>query len=170
MKLHLYKNNQQPIYYYDTQTVVEIPAKVKNTKPFRAMWVSNVANIDFPVLDNIEDYQQKIIAMLDTAKSYHLNAIFYQVRTTNDAFYASKLNPYSRYLTGTEGKQPSFDVLKFVIDEAKKRDIEVHAWCNPYRVSLNGLIKKEGMFPQQPITNHLTVFNWRCFSFHNYHF
>lgn len=143
MKLHLFKNPDQPIFYYDTQTVVEVPNTIKNHKPFRAMWVSNVANIDFPVLENIEDYQQKIITMLDTAKSYHLNAIFYQVRTTNDAFYTSKLNPYSRYLTGTEGKKPLFDVLKFVIDEAKKRNIEVHAWCNPYRVSLNGLIKKD---------------------------
>ncbi len=143
MKLHLYKNPSQPIVYYGTTQVVEVPNQIQLKKPFRAMWVSNVANIDFPVLTDVYDYQQKIITMLDTAKNFHLNAIFYQVRTTNDAFYNSKLNPISRYLTGQEGKQPPFDVLKFVIDEAKKRDIEVHAWCNPYRVSLNGLIKKD---------------------------
>lgn len=143
MQLRYFKQPNQKIYYYNTTTPVEIPAKLNHKKPFLAMWVSNVANIDFPKLENPIDYQKRIIDMLEAAKSYHLNAIFYQVRTTNDAFYTSKLNPISRYLTGQEGKQPPFDVLKFVIDEAKKRHIEVHAWCNPYRVSLNGLIKKD---------------------------
>src|SRR5690606_29533541 len=78
----------------------------------------------------------KVIQMLDTAKAYHMTAIFFQVRTTNDAFYKSKFNPYSKYLTGKEGVAPKFDVLDFVIKEAKKRNIEVHAWCNPYRVSM----------------------------------
>lgn len=143
MKLHYYKNPTLPICYYNTNEVVKIPSTIKNHKQFRAMWVSNVANIDFPKLEDVNDYQNKLIHMLETAKSYDLNAIFYQVRTANDAFYQSKLNPISRFLTGKEGQQPPFDVLKFVIDEAKKRNIEVHAWCNPYRVSLNGLIKKD---------------------------
>ena len=107
------------------------------------MWVSTVANIDLPILTDEVLYKDEIIKMLETARSYHLNAVLFQVRTTNDAFYKSKLNPYSRYLTGQEGKEPLFDVLKFVIDEAKKRDIEIHAWCNPYRVSLNGTIKRD---------------------------
>ena len=81
-------------------------------------------------------YKDKVIEMLDTAKAYNMTAIFFQVRTTNDAFYKSKLNPYSRFLTGKEGEVPSFDVLEFVINEAKKRNLEVHAWCNPYRVSM----------------------------------
>src|SRR5690606_13694885 len=89
-----------------------------------------------PNVVDMDTYQSKVIEMLETCVSYNINAIFFQVRTTNDAFYESKLNPYSRFLTGKEGVKPPFDVLKWVISEAKKRNIEFHAWCNPYRVSM----------------------------------
>lgn len=135
MKLYKYKNPTEPICYYQTNTQIEIPDTYQ-PKDFRAMWVSNVVNIDLPTTEDIDTYQKKVIEMLETCVSYNINAIFFQVRTTNDAFYESKLNPYSRFLTGKEGKKPPFDVLKWIIEEAKKRDIEFHAWCNPYRVSM----------------------------------
>jgi len=53
----------------------------------------------------------------------------------NDAFYPSKLNPWSRYITGTEGKDPGFDVFGYFVEEAKKAGITTHAWINPYRVT-----------------------------------
>ncbi len=142
MKLFYYKDKEKPICYYNTNKQIEIP-NTFNLKPFRGMWVSNVANIDLPILEDEQSYKEKINRMLEVAKTFNINAILFQVRTTNDAFYESKLNPYSRYLTGQEGKKPLFDVLKYVIDEAKKYNIEIHAWANPYRVSLNGIIKQE---------------------------
>lgn len=142
MKLFKFKNPTEPINYYKTNIQVEIPETYKE-KPVRALWVSNVVNIDLPTTENIEDYQSKVLTMLDTCLSYNINTIFFQVRTTNDAFYESKLNPYSRYLTGKEGKKPPFDVLKWIIAEAKKRKIEFHAWCNPYRVSMNAKLTKD---------------------------
>lgn len=135
MKLFKYKNQSEKICYYQTNTQIEIPEHY-NEKEFRAMWVSNVLNIDLPTTEDIDTYQAKVIEMLETCISYNINAIFFQVRTTNDAFYESKLNPYSRFLTGKEGVKPPFDVLKWIIEEAKKRKIEFHAWCNPYRVSM----------------------------------
>jgi uncharacterized lipoprotein YddW (UPF0748 family) len=77
--------------------------------------------------------------MVETIASYNMNTIVFQVRPANDAFYRSKLNPASRFITGTEGKDPGFDVLEFVINEAKKYNIKVHAWINPYRVSVRSL-------------------------------
>ncbi len=133
MKLN-YFNTNTPLNYFKMDAQIEIPETFK-LKPFRAFWVSNVLNIDLPTV-NDPAYKDKVIQMLDTAVAYNMTAVFFQVRTTNDAFYESKLNPYSRFLTGTEGQKPSFDVLKFVIDEAKIRNIEIHAWCNPYRVSM----------------------------------
>ena len=52
-----------------------------------------------------------------------------------DAIYQSSIEPWSEYLTGTQGKPPSpfYDPLHFVIDEAHKRNMEVHTWYNPYR-------------------------------------
>src|SRR5690554_5177031 len=139
MKLTYFGTNK-PLNYYDTDYQIEIP-ETFNLKPFRAFWISNVINIDLPKMTD-PTYKDKVIEMLDTAKAYNMTAIFFQVRTTNDAFYASKLNPYSRFLTGIEGKKPDFDVLAFVIKEAKLRNLEVHAWCNPYRVSMKTEMSK----------------------------
>lgn len=128
--------------FRNTDQPIEIP-KTLVQKPFRAWWVSNVLNIDLPTTENIDTYQNKVLHMLDEAKRWDMTAIFFQVRTTNDAFYRSKINPYSRYLTGQEGKAPPFDVFMWVLEEAKKRAIECHAWMNPYRVSVNGKLSKE---------------------------
>lgn len=137
MKLFKYTDKNEPINYFGTDNQVEIPSEYIQ-KNFRAMWVSNVVNIDLPIADDLKEYQAKVIEMLDTCIAFKLNAIFFQVRTTNDAFYESKLNPYSRYLTGKEGNKPEIDILTWVIEETKKRGIEFHAWCNPYRISVNG--------------------------------
>jgi uncharacterized lipoprotein YddW (UPF0748 family) len=110
------------------------------------MWVSNVVNIDLPIVFPIESYQKKILEMIATAKAYDLTAMMFQVRTNNDAFYESKLNPYSRFFTGKEGQKPPFDVLKWIIEEVKKSNIEFHAWCNPYRVSMNGNLSVDEYF------------------------
>ena len=131
MKLFKYTNKEEPIVYLNTDKQVVIPNH-SPTKEFRALWVSNVVNIDLPTCEDIERYKKSVIYMLNTVVDFNLNAIFFQVRTTNDAFYESKLNPYSRYLVGKEGNKPPFDIFKWVIEEAKKREIEVHAWCNPY--------------------------------------
>ncbi|MCR3905411.1 MAG: family 10 glycosylhydrolase [Tenericutes bacterium] len=135
MKLYKYKKPDEPICYYNTNQQIIIPDDYQQ-KAFRALWVSNVINIDLPTVEDIDVYQNKVITMLETCLSYNINAIFFQVRTNNDAFYESKLNPYSRYFTGQEGQKPPYDVLKWIIEETKKRNIEFHAWCNPYRVSM----------------------------------
>ncbi len=141
MKLFKYSNGEA-INYYKTEKQVEIPIKYQE-KPFRAMWVSNVVNIDLPTVEDFNKYQSDVIRMLDTCVEFNLNAIFFQVRTTNDAFYKSNINPYSRYFTGKEGQVPPIDVLSWIITETKKRGIEFHAWCNPYRISMNGKLSIE---------------------------
>ncbi len=106
-------------------------------REFRAAWVATVANIDWPSKSNlpVEQQQAEIIAILNRAKEINLNAIVLQVRTSADALYDSKLEPWSEYLTGEQGKAPVpfYDPLKMWVDEAHKRGIELHAWFNPYR-------------------------------------
>ncbi|MER3496370.1 MAG: hypothetical protein C4320_05965, partial [Armatimonadota bacterium] len=48
---------------------------------------------------------------------------------------ASKLEPWSEYLTNRQGTapNPSYDPLQFCLDEAHRRGLEVHCWFNPYR-------------------------------------
>lgn len=112
----------------------------------RGVWLTTVQNLDWPspaaiALANEEERisvcKQELIAFLDRAVELNLNAVFLQVSPEADAFYRSEIVPWSRYLTGTFGKDPGFDPLDFAIEEAHRRNLELHAWFNPYRVSLS---------------------------------
>jgi uncharacterized lipoprotein YddW (UPF0748 family) len=94
-------------------------------REFRAAWVSTVANIDWPSKQNLGAVQQQAeaVAILERAKALNLNAIVLQVRPSADAIYASKIEPWSEYLTGAQGQapQPWYDPLKFWVTEAHAR-------------------------------------------------
>ena len=66
-----------------------------------------------------------------------MNAVVVQIKPTADAFYPSNYYPWSEYITGTQGKDPGYDPLAFMIEETHKRNIEFHAWINPYRITMN---------------------------------
>lgn len=106
---------------------------------FRAAWIATVNNIDWPSKPglSIDAQKQEAIAMLDMLKQHGINAVIFQGRPASDAFYPSALEPWSRYLTGTPGKDPGYDPLDFWISECHKRSMEFHLWCNPYRVAQN---------------------------------
>jgi uncharacterized lipoprotein YddW (UPF0748 family) len=104
-------------------------------REFRAVWIATVDNIDFPTKKGLSVDEQKaeLIRDLDLAKSLHLNAVIFQVRPMCDALYKSAIEPWSEFLTGEMGRPQDFDPLEFVIAQAHKRGILVHAWFNPYR-------------------------------------
>jgi uncharacterized lipoprotein YddW (UPF0748 family) len=106
-------------------------------REFRGAWVATVANIDWPSRTGLPVEQQKreLLAILDRAAELRLNAVVFQVRPAGDALYASPLEPWSEYLTGTMGRapEPMYDPLAFAIEEAHRRGLELHAWFNPYR-------------------------------------
>ena len=104
-------------------------------REFRAAWIATVDNIDFPTKKGLTAEQQKaeLISALDLAKKLHLNAVIFQVRPMTDAVYRSEIEPWSEFLTGEMGKPQDFDPLEFLVAEAHKRGILVHAWFNPYR-------------------------------------
>lgn len=147
--MKLKKNHSKEyLKYWHNNEPINIGRYHFDKKAIRGVWVSNVANIDTPKGLPMEEYQQYLKDMIANIASYNLNTIIFQVRPTSDAYYPSKLNPWSRFITGTEGKDPGFDVLQFVIDEAKKYNIRVHAWMNPYRVS-QAPLEKMGMTKEE---------------------
>lgn len=106
-------------------------------REFRAAWVATVGNSVWPSKPGLPVAEQKaeLLALLDRAQQLRMNAVIFQVRPACDALYASKLEPWSEYLTGTMGKAPApfYDPLEFAVAEAHRRGLELHAWFNPYR-------------------------------------
>ncbi|MFP4478057.1 MAG: family 10 glycosylhydrolase [Candidatus Izemoplasmatales bacterium] len=124
------------VTYYNTDIAIPLPVDyIEKEEEIRAIWVATVSNIDIGLYESEEQYKAEIIKMLNTIENNNFNVIFFQVRPMNDAFYDSDYAPWSRYLSGTEGQDPGWDVLSFMIEESHKRGIEFHAWLNPYRVS-----------------------------------
>jgi uncharacterized lipoprotein YddW (UPF0748 family) len=123
------------------QSAAPVSANGCPTQParqFRAAWIATVANMDWPSHAglNRESQQREFRSLLDRAREMHLNAVVVQIKPMADAFYPSQFGPWSQYLTGTQGKNPGYDPLAFMLIEAHKRHLEFHAWFNPYRVSM----------------------------------
>ncbi len=116
-------------------------AAVAHAQPkheFRGAWIATVLNLDWPNRnDHPHTQQQDLLYMLDRLQAAGINAVFFQVRSEADAMYASSLEPWSYWLTGSQGTPPDpfYDPLAFAIEAAHKRGMELHAWFNPYRAN-----------------------------------
>ena len=123
-------------------------------REFRGAWIATVANIDWPIDKNSSSGEQirELVDMIESLDSAGINAILFQIRTECDAIYDSQIEPWSYWLTGKQGEAPApfYDPLKFAIDEAHKRGIELHAWFNPYRC-----VKTVGAYEQAE--DHVSV-------------
>jgi len=126
---------------------------------FRAVWIATVVNIDWPInnTDTVEKQKADYLEILETYKKLNYNAVIVQIRSVGDAFYPTKLAPWSRYLTGKEGKSPYpyYDPLEWMITEAHARGFEFHAWLNPYRATFD--TKTETLSPNHDYNKHR---NW----------
>ncbi|MFF1399420.1 glycoside hydrolase family 10 protein [Streptomyces sp. NPDC058287] len=107
-------------------------------RQLRGMWIATVANTDWPSAPGLspEEQRQELCDLLDVAVERRLNAVMFQVRPTADALWPSPYEPWSQYLTGVQGRDPGWDPLGTAVHEAHRRGLELHAWFNPYRVSL----------------------------------
>ena len=102
----------------------------------RGIWIATVGNIDFGKHKSSSSFINDFNEVIVNLTRNNFNTMIFQVRPANDAFYQSKLNPWSRYLTGIEGKNiAGFDPLKYMVQAAHKHGLEYHAWLNPYRVT-----------------------------------
>ena len=108
----------------------EIPPK----REFRGVWIASVANIDWPSKKGLPSgvQQEEFVRIVDNHQRLGINAVFVQVRAASDAFYADSDEPWSEWLTGTQGKAPVpfYDPLAFMIEHAHERNMEFHAWLN----------------------------------------
>ena len=109
----------------------------------RGVWLTTVSRLDWPPVtsvnasNRIAQQQQALITKLDRLQRLGINTVFFQVKPDGTALWRSKILPWSDMMTGKIGQDPGYDPLQFMLDEAHKRGIKVHAWFNPYRVSTN---------------------------------
>lgn len=122
-------------------------------REFRGVWMHTIGNNVFRNMSP-KEMRTYLKAQLDVYQKNGINAIIFQVRPQADAFYPSKLEPWSRYLTGVQGQapEPMWDPLAFMIEECHKRNMEFHAWLNPYRVSStpNDVLAPDHVYHQHP--------------------
>ncbi len=106
-------------------------------RDLRGAWVSTVFNIDWPSSRTLSTSQQQaeLLRILDTLANTGINTVYLQVRPESDALYASTIEPWSYWLTNSQGTAPNpfWDPLTFACNEAHARGMELHAWLNPYR-------------------------------------
>lgn len=120
-----------------------LPAKsekvLAESETIKGVWAATVFSLDYPQSPTINSASLKAQAddLVKRVEELGYNTLFFQVRPSADAFYRSEIFPWSQYLTGSPGAEPQdgFDPLLYIIDQAHKRGIAVHAWVNPYRVT-----------------------------------
>lgn len=107
---------------------------VHNEEEIRSVFISYIEisnyfnNVSYEVAD------REVSKIIDNVESFGFNEVIIQVRSFMDSIYQSDIFPWSRYLTGEEGKSPGYDLLKLFLDKAKEKGLRVVAWINPYRV------------------------------------
>lgn len=113
-----------------------VSVMAQNTPPkreFRGAWIQAI-NGQFKG-KSAGEMQQMLTQQLDALQAAGINAIIFQVRPEADALYVSSIEPWSRYLTGVQGQAPNpyWDPMAWMIEQCHQRNMEFHAWINPYR-------------------------------------
>lgn len=145
----------------------------QSSQPMRGIWLATVSRLDWPPVSSVNIsnptsrarvQQQAMIDKLDHLQRLGINTVFFQVKPDGTALWPSKILPWSDLMTGKIGENPGYDPLQFMLDEAHKRGMKVHAWFNPYRVSVNtkpGTIRElNSTLSQQPASVYVQHRDW----------
>lgn len=137
--------------------IIPYTALAETERRMKGVWVSTVYNIDYPKnpTTNTEWLMNEADEILNDCEELGFNTIFLQVHPTGDALYNSGIFPYSRWLTGSEGTAPDgdIDILEYWIYCAHERGMELHAWINPYRITI-GNASFDSLSPLNPAKQH----------------
>ena len=145
----VFKNNQKsksvlsPPAQEITKEPPPAPAE-KSTASERHIgaWVTYM-DLNISDSENTESsFKSRFENVIEKSKKFHVNNLYVHVRPFCDSLYPSKIFPWSHLLTGTQGKDPAFDPLKYMIEISHKNGIKFHAWVNPLRVKLKNMPEK----------------------------
>ena len=94
----------------------------------RAVWLTTIGGIDWPHSYQAESQKKELVKTLDQLQQAGINTVLLQTRVRATTVFPSALEPWDGCITGTPGKQPSYDPLQLCIEECHKRSMECHAW------------------------------------------
>lgn len=126
-----------------TAPVVSVQPEAESTavaqvSEMRAVWVPYMSLSMVGQADQSQAaFCAKFTEIVQTAKAHAMNTLIVQVRPFGDAYYPSKLFPWSHLLTGTQGQDPGYDPLACMVEIAHENGLAIHAWVNPLRIQLN---------------------------------
>lgn len=86
--------------------------------------------------------QGDIDTMIQKAKNYNFNAIFFQVRGEGYTLYNSAIEP--KY----PSVDPAFDPLAYAVNQCHQNGLEIHAWLNCFNV---GTDTNMGSYPPEHV-------------------
>ena len=136
------KNEMAPDESLPSANISEMPVidyTDVSTLEMRGMWIATTININYPSKMGLskQELQKEIDEIVKDAYDLGINSLFFQVRPSCDALYASDIFPASKYVSGKQGETvDDFDSLSYLLEVAEKYNIDVHAWVNPYRVTM----------------------------------
>ncbi|MEU8620418.1 family 10 glycosylhydrolase [Streptomyces sp. NPDC048623] len=142
----------------DVSTAAEAAGRPERSRrrdgEFRGMWIATITNRDFPSRAGLTAAEQRaeLVAWLDLAVRRRMTAVMLQIRPSADALWPSPYEPWAQCLTGVQGRDPGWDPLGTAVAEAHARGLELHAWCNPYRVA--GHADPQRLAPDHPVRRH----------------
>ncbi len=111
-------------------------AQITAKREFRGAWIHVIGQSQYKDM-SVDQMKTYFNDMLDSLQEDGINAVVFQVRPSADSFYYSTYEPWSRYFSGEQGRYPKsyFDPMSFMIEACHARNMEFHAWLNPYRVT-----------------------------------
>ena len=135
---------------------------VRAADELRGAWVASISNLNFPSHpgQSVAEQRAQIRRLVDGAADNGLNALMVQVRPEADALYASSLEPWSRFLTGTQGKDPGYDPLAAFVAEGRRRGVAIHAWINPFRAASGSGARAENHLSREMPGSTRRVGSW----------
>jgi uncharacterized lipoprotein YddW (UPF0748 family) len=140
------------------------PAQTPAPREFRGLWIATVYGLDWPAGNSTPHTQRtRFLNLLNAAQNAGMNAVVLQVRGEADAIYLSSYEPWNRWMSSpnVQGQAPArpWDPLQFVIDECRRRGMEVHAWFNPYRAGVSRSSTFASNHPVNTRTNIVVPFS-----------
>lgn len=116
-----------------SETVKETVSE--QNKEMRGIWIPYMS-LDLSDTDRSEkQFRKKIDDIIQNCIKYKANTLIVQVRPFGDSVYPSEYFPWSHIISGVQGKGVDYDPLKYIVTQAHKNNLAVHAWVNPLRIS-----------------------------------